>query len=212
MNFLAVFGALVLVSIPATAGVVTFTSSSAFQAAASITNTEDFESFDQGYLSNPFTTHGIRFEQLPGGHPNVVPYISDPGNLLNSFEPTTKTLDADGDENFLIQLASGASFTAIGFNVVTNQFGAPVVSLYDTGNVLIGSYTLTQDPNTFGFFGATSTTPIGSVTFIVDRGWVENTALDNVQIGAATPEPATGAVFVAGLALAAGLLRRRPRP
>jgi len=41
---------------------------------------------------------------------------------------------------------------------------------------------------------------------------VENTALDNVQIGAATPEPATGAVVIAGLALAAGLLRRRPRP
>lgn len=212
MKFLAVFGALVVVATHASAGVVTFTSSSAFQAAASITNSEDFESFDQGFLGNPFTTHGITFTQLAGGHPNIIPYVSNPGNLGNPFEPTTKTLDANGDENFLIQLASGASFTAIGFNVVTNQFGAPVVSLFDTGNVLIGSYTLTQAPNTFGFFGATSTTPIGSVTFIVDRGWVENTALDNVQIGAATPEPATGAVFVAGLALAAGLLRRRSRP
>lgn len=200
-----------VVSIPASAGVVTFTSSSAFQAATSITNTEDFEGFDQGFLGNPFTTHGITFTQLPGGHPNVVPYISDPGNLGNPFEPTTKTLDGNGDENFLIQLTSGGSFTAIGFDVVTNQFGAPVVSLFDTGNFLIGSYTLTQDPNTLGFFGATSTTPIGSVTFIVDRGWIQNTALDNVQIGSSAPEPAAFGSLVLGLV---GLvaLRRRVKP
>lgn len=211
MKFLSIFGALVLASIPATAGVVTFTSSSAFQMAASITNTEDFESFTEGIQSNPFTTNGIRFEQLPGGYFNFAPYISDPGNLENFFNTTSKTLDGNGDENYRIQLASGGSFSAIGFNVITNQFAAPVVSLYDTDNVLIGSYTLAQDPNTYGFFGATSTTPIGSVTFIVDQGWVEDTGLDNVQIAATTPEPATGAIFVAGLTLVAGLLRRRPR-
>ena len=208
MKFLAVLGVLLVVSIPAAAGVVTFTSSSAFQASTSITNAEDFEGFTQGFLTNPFTTHGIRFEQLPGGHPNVIPYISNAGNLGNAFEPTSKTLDGNGDENFLIQLASGASFTAIGFDVVTNQDGAPVVSLYDVSSALIGSYTLTQAPNTLGFFGATSTTPIGSVTFIVDRGWQENTALDNIAIGTATPEPASGAIFAAALAVLAGLRRR----
>ncbi len=210
MRFFAVFGALVLGVIPASAGVVTFTSSAAFQAAGSISNSEDFESFEQGFLGNPFTTHGILFTQLPGGHPNMVPYVSDPGNLGNPIEPTSKTLDANGDENFQIQLASGATFTAFGFDIYTNQFSAPVVSLYDASNDLIGSYTLEQGPNTLGFFGATSTTPISSVTFIVDRGWIQNTALDNVQLGqsAETPEPSVFGMATLGLV---GLLAYRRR-
>lgn len=217
MNFRAILGAVTFATFAATAasaGVVTFTSLSAFQAVSTISNTEDFESFDQGYLSNPFTTHGIKFTQLAGGHPNVIPYISNPGNLGNPYEPTTKTLDGNGDENFLIQLADNSTFTAFGFNVVTNVFGAPVVSLFDSGNSLIGSYTLTQDPNTFGFFGITSTIPIASVTFIVDRGWVQNTALDNIQIGAAgteTPEPAMGATAGLALVALAGMARRSRR-
>lgn len=213
MNFITFLGALLVTSIPAVAGVLTFTSSSAFHAASSITNLETFEGFSQGYLDNPFTTNGITFTQLAGGHPNIIPYISDPGNVGNAFEPPTKTLDANGDENFRIQLASASTFTAFGLDVLTNQFGAPVVSLYDASSALIASFALTQTPNTLGFFGAISTTPIASVTFIVDRGWIENTALDNVAIGAAsdTPEPAAFGSVALGLALLALRRRRQSR-
>jgi hypothetical protein len=194
---------------PAAALVTTYVTSGAFAAASSQTAFADFESEAWGYTANPLVSSGIRFTQLPGGHPNIVPYIAPAGGAGTIPEAQSQVLEANGDENFRIELASNASFNAIGFNLYTNAYDAPVISLYTPGGTLIGSYAVPQAPHTFGYFGLTSTASIGWAVMIVDRGWVENTAIDNVSIGG-VPEPASWAMLIAGMG-GVGLAMRRRR-
>ena len=46
---------------------------------------------------------------------------------------------------------------------------------------------------------------------IVDRGWVENVAIDNIGLGilAGVPEPESWALLVAGFGLLGAAMRRR---
>lgn len=63
-----------------------------------------------------------------------------------------------------------------------------------------------------GFVGLTSTDAIGWAVMIVDRAWVENTALDNVSIGtlaSAAPEPASRVLLAAGFGGLGLAMRRR---
>jgi hypothetical protein len=198
----------VLGTAPAAALVTTHVTSAAFAAASTTIAFADFENETAGYTANPLVSGGIRFTQLPGGHPNIIPYIAPPGGAGTNPEAQSNVLEANGDENFRIELASNASFNAIGFNLYTNAYDAPVVSLYTPGGALIGSYTVPQAPHTLGYFGLTSTTAIGWAVMIVDRGWVENTAIDNVSIGS-VPEPASWAMLIAGFGLTGAAMRRR---
>jgi len=52
---------------------------------------------------------------------------------------------------------------------------------------------------------------IGSAVLIVDRGWVENVAIDNIGLGilAGVPEPESWALLVAGFGLLGAAMRRR---
>ena len=193
---------------PAAALVTTYVTSGAFAAASSQTAFTDFENETPGYTANPLVSSGIRFTQLPGGHPNIIPYIAPAGGAGTIPEAQSNVLEANGDENFRIELASNASFNAIGFNLYTNAYAAPVISLYTPGGTLIGSYAVPQAPHTLGYFGLTSTTAIGWAVMIVDRGWVENTAIDNVSIGG-VPEPASWAMLIAGFGLTGAAMRRR---
>lgn len=194
---------------PAAALVTSYATAAAFGAATSQAAFTDFESDAAGYTSNPLVSSGIRFTQLPGGHPNVIPYIAPPGAAGTVPEALSQVLEANGDENFRIELATNASFTAIGFTLYTNAYSAPVVSLYTPGGGLIGSYAVPQAPHSIGYFGLTSTQAIGSAVMIVDRGWVENVAIDNVSIGSAVPEPAGWAMLLTGFALTGAAMRRR---
>jgi hypothetical protein len=193
---------------PAAALVTTYVTSGAFDAASSQTAFADFESEAWGYTANPLVSSGIRFTQLAGGHPNIIPYIAPAGGAATVPEAQSQVLEANGDENFRIELASNASFNAIGFDLYTNAFAAPVISLYTPGGALIGSYTVPQASDTLGYFGLTSTTAIGWAVMIVDRGWVQNTAIDNVSIGS-VPEPASWAMLIAGFGLTGAAMRRR---
>lgn len=200
-----------LAAAPAAALVTTYVTQGSFAAATTTTAFTDFESEAPGYTSNPLVSGGIRFTQLPGGHPSIIPYIAPIGVAGTIPEGLSQILEANGDENFRIELASNASFTAIGFVLYTNAYSAPVVSLYAPGGSLIGSFVVPQAPHQIGYFGLTSTTAIGSAVMIVDRGWVENTAIDDVSISniGGVPEPASWAMLIAGFGLTGAAMRRR---
>lgn len=207
-NWLAAAAITLIGATPAAAAVNTYLTPAAFDAASRRIAGTDFESDAAGYTVNPLVSGGIRFTQIPGGHPSIIPYIAPPGGAATSPEAQSQVLEANGDENFRFELASNASFNAIGFNLYTNAYAAPVVSLYTPGGALIGSYIVPQAPDTLGFFGLTSTMAIGSAVMIVDRGWVQNVAIDNVSLGA-IPEPASWAMLIAGFALIGATMRRR---
>jgi hypothetical protein len=197
---------------PALAAVTSYVAPGLFDAASNQTAFTSFENDVAGYQANPFVSSGIRFTQLPGGHPNVIPYIAPAGGAGTVPEALSQVLEGNGEENFRIELANGASFNAIGFALYTNAYAAPVLSLFAPGGTLIGNYTVPQAPHQIGFFGLTSTAAIGSVVLIVDRGWIENVAIDNVSIGSLAggiPEPANWALLVAGFGLLGGARRRR---
>jgi hypothetical protein len=194
----------------ANAGVTVYTSASAFAAAVAIQHTATFESFPEARQS-ALTDDGINFTSAGA----VDLYTTSAGEHLtqNTVTFPTRALSATGNEDFFIRLASGASFGAIGLDYATNRFGPPVLSLYGADNGLIGSFAIPQEPETLGFFGLISTTRIAYATSIVDRGIIEDTAIDNVRIGegagAAVPEPASWALMIAGFGLAGAALRRR---
>ena len=195
----------------AQATVTPYTSHAAFAAHSTTTNLATFESFlEQSYFA-PITDDGIKFTALPGGHAIHTLYVAGAGNLENAgAQFSSSSLTASGDENFLIQLADGATFTSIGFEVATNSFGAPTLFAYDSNNVLLGSAGVTAGTNSLGYIGLTSTSAIAYATFIVDRGWIEDTGIDNVAIGmGSVPEPASWALMVGGFAMVGSAYRRR---
>ena len=203
--------ALALLGSAAQASVTTYSSQSSFSSATTVTNTAGFESLPWGKSTASFTDGGVRFTKL-----GIDFYVTYAGQALtqnpNSFP--TQALSADGDENFRIALASGATFGSVGMDYATNRFGHPVISLYTLSGALIEAVTVPTQPDTVGFIGIVSTTPIGYVTTTVDRGYIEDTAIDNVQIGplaavAGAPEPAAWTLMMLGIGAMGGALRAR---
>jgi len=195
----------------AQAAVTLYTTQAAFDAAATVTNLEDFTGLSQGVKSTATIAvrNGIDFVNQPGGNSQHDLFVVSANSGLLAAPNPTAVLSADGDENFRISLHSGASFTAFAFTFLTNDYAAPVISLYGASG-LIQSFTLTQGTNTSAFIGFVSSTPILYVQDIVDRGYIDNTAIDDVQIGtAAVPEPATWMSLILGLGLAGAAIRRR---
>ncbi len=200
----------------AQATVTVYTSQSAFSAATTVTNNATFEGVPTGRLASPvFIQDGIKITSIAGGHPTHTLYIVPSGSTLVTPVPTNAVMSGDGDENFDIRLYSGSTFGSIGFDVYSNVYGPRTLSLYGTGGGLIGTYTATQATNSLGFFGLVSTTAIAYITTSVDRGWIQNTAIDNVQIGlldatpGAVPEPSVWMMMMIGFGLVGASLRRR---
>ena len=212
ISLIAAFALSSSLASPASASVAIYTSASAFAAATSIQHTAGFEGLPYGVSHAPFAQDGIKFTAL-----GIDFYVTSPGQALTQNPNTfpTSALSADGDENFRMELASGASFGAIGLDYATNRFGPPIVRLYSDLGAFMGAFTVPIAPDSVGFFGLISTTPIGYATSIVDRGFIEDTAIDNVRIGpvlamGGVPEPATWAMMVMGFgAVGLGLRRRR---
>lgn len=134
-----------------------------------------------GITFQPGETGGYRAPNLAVGTPTFPD--TDFGLPL-----TSNVLTVSGNENFDIIFADPP--TAVGFDTITN-FSAtkPIVSVFDTDDVLIGTYTLTQAPDTFGFVGITSRVPIGRVHWLAHLGGIEDTGIDNVRVGSALFEP-----------------------
>jgi hypothetical protein len=217
MNFIgntlaAVIAVTMLSATPAAAYVYALYGPVAFAARTSPIAFTDFESDAVGYTSNPLVSGGIRFTQLPGGHPNTIPYIAPPGGAGTVPEAQSQVLEANGDENFRFELASGDSFGAIGFTLYTNAYERPLLNLYTPGGSLIESVTVRLAPNRRAYFGVVSLRTIGWAELIVDRGWVQNVAIDNVSVSSRVlgiPEPANWAMLIAGFGLTGAAMRRR---
>ena len=210
--WLASFAAVVVVlSIPtAFAGVVFYDNFAIFQANSVTTLRATFEGHGEGNtIPDPYTENGVTFFD-----PSNL-YIATPGGLaaLLAFDApvTSNVLTVSGDEHITMTF-SGPAPTAVGFASLTNQFEPPIVTVFDTSNVVIGTFVLTQAPSTVGFVGITSTIPIGSVNWYGVLGGVKDTAIDNVYVGA-IPEPGSVLLLGAGLALLgfAATARRRNR-
>lgn len=197
----------------AQASVTIYTSQSAFSAAAATAHLATFKGLPYGPTLGPLVQDGITMRTLPGAHDLFVTYSGQP-LTLNPVSFATEALSANGDENFKFSLSSGATFGSIGIDYATNRYAAPVLSLFTLSGGLIGAFTIPQAPNSLGFFGLISSTPIGYATSIVDRGYIADTAIDNVRIGpvrgpSGVPEPATWALMLSGFGLAGAALRRR---
>ena len=195
------------ITLPAQAAVVTFyDSAAAFAGVSTTTLRADFEGFshsaDTPGIANPYSEGGVTFR-----HPTNL-YIATPTGAAVAvgdieFPISSNVLTASGNEDFILTFSGGAPL-AVAFDAFTNRFAAPVVTVFDLADVLIGSYTLTQGPNEAGFVGITSTVGIGSVRWTPTSGGIKDTAIDNIRVGTtnAVPEPSTLALLLgAGLAL-----------
>ena len=189
----------------------------AFQGLSTTTLRADFEGLHtEGGIANPYSEGGVTFRD-----PSNL-YLAMPGGAaaVADFDApvTSNVLTVSGNEDITMTFA-GPAPTAIGFTSLTNRFNAPVVTVFDTSNSLIGTYVLTQAPSSVGFVGITSSVGIGSVRWLADRGGIKDSAIDNIYVGvAAVPEPQTYALLLAGLGVTGALARRRatkpstPRP
>ena len=197
-----------LASVSASAQVTFFSSQVAFQTTSNTTLQATFESLlNEGNINDPYTEGSVTFF-----NPSNL-YNARPGGpaAVNDFDApvTSNVLTVSGNEDITMTFA-GSAPTAVGFTSLTNRFDAPVVSVFDVFDVLIGSYVLTQAPSTVGFVGITSTVGIGSVRWLANRGEDKDTGLDNILTGVNTiPEPATSGLMLVGLALAGIAFRRR---
>ncbi len=182
----------------------------AFQGVSTTTLKADFEGLHtEGGISDPYTEGGVTFTD-----PKNL-YVALPGGAaaVNDFDApvTSNVLTVSGNEDITMTFA-GPAPTAIGFTSLTNRFNAPVVTVFDTSNTLIGTYVLAQGPSSVGFVGITSSVGIGSVHWLADRGGIKDTAIDNIYVGVtAVPEPHTYALMLAGLGVMGALARRRRR-
>jgi hypothetical protein len=202
-----------LTSSQALAGIVTYTSSAAFQAAlaGSPTVVEDYGTFSAGTLINPgITYHGITYDafNLQGlGTQGVI------SNQFNSFSGVSLgAWQSGGTAQFFFD---GNSFDisfapvfAIGvfFNVNANSGTFGIHTSVGDATTGSGSY----DTSTFVFAGLISTTAFTSAEIFSDSGGAGTASynIPEIVLGEA-PEPASMTVTALGAGLLAALLWRR---
>lgn len=159
------------------AAITVYTSQASFLAAApTATLQATFESHAAAAIG-PFTEGGLGFSSSLGNM--YIISAGAPGETVPL--PTSKMLSANGQEDIVVTVNIGWT-TAIGFTLLTNQYGPHTVTLTNPQNVAFYTYHPTQAPNTVGFVGFVSddfTTRISSLHWVADRGNLQNTALDN---------------------------------
>lgn len=191
---------LLAIGLPAQAQVAFFNSQAAFQLASTTTLQATFEAINhEGTIGDPYTEGSVTFFD-----PKNL-YNARPGGAaaVNDFDApvTSNVLTVSGNEDITLTFA-GPAPTAVGFTSLTNRFDAPVVTVFDLANTLIGTYVLTQAPGTVGFVGITSALGIGSVHWLADRGGIKDTAIDNVYVGVSVvPEPSIAGLMLGGVVL-----------
>jgi hypothetical protein len=207
---------LFLTSSPAVAGIVTYTSSSAFNTAIGSPGVaEDYATFTAGTLINPGSTfNGITYTSFNLGALGTQGIIS---NQFNSFSGVSLGANQsngaaefffDGnsiDISFAPTLAIGVFFNV---NANSGTFGVTTPA----GTATTGSSV--YDTSTFVFAGLVSDTPFTSAHIFSDSGG-NGTASFNIpeiilgQNAQATPEPTSIALTALGAGILAAFSRRR---
>ena len=162
---------------PAAAVVDVYTNESQFMSSFGTPISADFEAQAFGPQST-FAEGGIVFASHP---PLDNLFIIDPSVVNTNPVPTSHCLTGNGVDDIDIILPGHVH--VVGFNDITNQFAAPVVTLFAEDESILASYTLTQAPNTYGFVGFRSDAVIAKVRWLATGGDSENTAIDNVRYG-----------------------------
>ncbi len=173
-------------TITATSEVQFFSALDEFQAASDTSVAETFDSFEPTgtNLYGARTFGDITITPIGGiPAPNLFIFPPDFGDEDDiGVTLTSNVLTANGNENFELTFASPP--TAVGFDSITNfSTTKPVVTVYDTNGLLIGTYSLTQAPDSYGFVGIISNVPIGKIGWTAVFGEVQDTAIDNIRIG-----------------------------
>jgi hypothetical protein len=179
IGFMTAVLSIVMLAQTASAQVTLHTDLTTFQAASNTTVESTFESFPPGFIASPFNDGSVTFDQPPG---NVLGIVTPATSSQINPDALSNVLATNGNEDIDLTF-TGPAPTAVGWDAYTNQFGPPLVTVFDTDGNLIARFIITQSPNTIGFVGITSLVPIGRVHWLAEQGGVEHTALDNVRVG-----------------------------
>ena len=208
---LAAFAAVAVVSTPARADTVVFTTRVLFNAAANGLTTIDFEGIapdnSVANFPTPLTLQGATFSGSPTGMVSVV----DDGFFAPLFQFNSGAVLSGFS---FVEVTLPAGITAIGTDLMsTNPDGRPFQVVLSNGETFVVNTPLRPGR---GFFGITTDVAIASIRFTTIASQTQPGGiplLDNFSFGqrsaAAVPEPATILLLGTGLAGIATRARRR---
>ena len=212
------FGAVICFSSLLSAGVVTYTSSAAFQAATTVNLVENYGTLTNGQLiSSGSTVDQLTYSAfvLTGGATQL-----DITNEFNSFSGLSLGAAHGGftfffgGERATITFPSAVNAIGIFFNVNLNSGN---YGFTDSNSDSVSAPSTSYDTNTFVFAGLTSTTPFTSVSFFSTDASLGSFNIPEVEAptlqSSTVPEPASAPLLLAaGFALLVwqACLRRRP--
>lgn len=152
-----------------------------------------------------FTNQGITYAPYATGS-NV--WVT--GNAYTNFgvplvPAGASVLTTTGNEDFTMSIPLDLAVTAVGFDTYLNTYGPVTVQVHNGEGWT--TTTVNHDPAVIGFFGVTSSSFIDSIRWTAVHGEIQNTGIDNVQIGV-VPLPAAVLLGLLGLG-AAGLKLRK---
>jgi PEP-CTERM motif len=202
----------------ARAGIVTYSSRSAFESAVSGEQTITFEGLAPtgsfAYVGPSLTTGGVTFASDVG-----FLYVYDPGyDARYTLGSGQALVDHMGSTTIHLQ----AGTTAVGFDLDSIDNGYHLAATIYVGNAGGDSYTVDapapkpiSEPRSPVFIGFTSDTPITSLWYA--KWWYLDVIIDNFSTGttnvSAVPEPSTlaGAGIAVFLGLACAWRRRKAK-
>lgn len=199
---------LLIFSVCASAGLVTFTNEASFQAAGTIAYNTNWDSFTGDFLhpGNPYTIGGVTYTSESNVIIGPASGYGNPRSMM--FDDYWTPLTADVLPTYMLGFNAGVlsldgSNSLVDITVYTN---------FDTYQ--FNGLTLPYAPNPLQFFGFTTDSMAESITGFAlssESGWGWAAGITDVQVGntAAIPEPASALLTGCAVLLLGALARRR---